>query len=256
MFYTAKSLQNYQLQSLDGEIGKVKDFYFDDRHWAIRYLIAETGNWLTGKQVLISPYALTAVHSEDTIIDVNLTKKQMEDSPSLNTDKPVSRQYESDFFGYYGWPAYWTGSYMWGDTSYMVRDPEKWENTPREEKSWDTNLRSTNLVSGYHIHAEDGDIGHVEDFIIDEETWAIRYLIIDTSNWWTGKKVLISPLWIDSIDWSEGKVTVALSRETIRQSPEYREGMLLTREFEIATHQYYKRQEYWIGKPMEEDGDL
>lgn len=253
MFYTAKSLQNYKLESLNGEIGKVKDFYFDDRHWAIRYLIVDTGNWFNGKQVLISPYALTAVHSEGTIIEINLTKKQLEDAPSLNTDRPVSRQYESDYFGYYGWPAYWTGSYMWGDTSYMVRDPEKWENASHEKESWDPNLQSTNCVTGYHIHAEDGDIGHVVDFIIDEETWAIRYLIIDTSNWWSGKKVLISPLWIDSFSWSEGKVSVALSREAIKQSPEYSEEALLSREYETALHQHYKRQEYWLGTPTEGD---
>jgi hypothetical protein len=120
------------LNSLDGEIGKVKEFYFDDRHWTIRYLVADTGNWLTGRQVLISPYALVAVIKEEQQITIDLTKKQIEDSPSLNSDKPVSRQFEEAYYGYYGWPMYWDGPYMWGSYPYIVRDREKWrESTQR-----------------------------------------------------------------------------------------------------------------------------
>ena len=127
MLNKAKTLKGYKLDSLDGEIGKVKEFYFDDRHWTIRYLVADTGNWLTGRQVLISPYALVAVIKEEQHIAVDLTKKQIEDSPSLNSDKPVSRQFEEAYYGYYGWPMYWAGPYMWGDYPYIVRDREKWK---------------------------------------------------------------------------------------------------------------------------------
>ena len=125
MLNKAKTLKGYKLHSLDGEIGKVKEFYFDDHHWTIRYLIADTGNWLTGRQVLISPYALAAVNKEEQYIAINLTKKQIEDSPSLDSDKPVSRQFEESYYGYYGWPLYWGGSYMWGSYPYIVRDREK-----------------------------------------------------------------------------------------------------------------------------------
>ena len=114
MLNKAKTLKGYKLDSLDGEIGKVKEFYFDDQHWTIRYLVADTGNWLTGRQVLISPYALVAVNKEEQHIAIDLTKKQIEDSPSLNSDKPVSRQFEEAYYGYYGWPMYWGGPYMWG----------------------------------------------------------------------------------------------------------------------------------------------
>lgn len=246
MLNKAKTLKGYTLNSLDGEIGKVKEFYFDDQHWTIRYLVADTGTWLTGRQVLISPYALAAVNKEEQYITIDLTKKQIEDSPSLNSDKPVSRQFEETYYGYYGWPVYWGGPNMWGYYPYIVRDRGKWRESTQGEKAWDPHLRSTDDVSGHDIQASDGEIGHVEDFIIDDETWAIRYLIIDTRNWWPGRKVLVSPQWIERVSWSESKVFVNLSREAIKQSPEYTEESLLTRDYETALHRYYNRQEYWV----------
>ena len=249
MLNKAKTLKGYKLDSLDGEIGKVKEFYFDDKHWAIRYLVADTGNWLTGRQVLISPYALDDANKEEQHIEVDLTKKQIEDSPSLNSDKPVSRQFEESYYGYYGTPVYWGGSYMWGAYPYLVRDRKMWKEPTHNEKTWDPHLRSTHDVSGYHIQATDGEIGHVEDFIIDDETWAIRYLIINTQNWWPGKKVLVSPLWIERVSWGEAKVFVNLLRETIKQSPEYTEESLLTRDYEIGLHRHYNRRGYWTDEP-------
>jgi len=245
MLNKAKTLKGYNLEGLDGEIGKVREFYFDDRHWTIRYLVADTGNWLTGRQVLISPYALVSANKEKEVITINLSKKQIENSPSLDTDKPVSRQFEETYYGYYGWPIYWNGPYMWGTNPYIERDRKQWKENTKAEKAWDHHLRSTYDVSGHDIQAIDGEIGHVEDFIIDDEMWAIRYLIIGTQNWWPGKKVLISPQWIERVSWSESKVFVNLSRETIRQSPEYTEDSLLTRDYETGLHGHYNRQGYW-----------
>lgn len=198
MLSKAKTLTGYSLQNIDGEtIGKAKDFYFDDRHWTIRYLVADTGHWLTGRQVLISPYALVAVNPDRKNIVTDLTKKQIESSPSLDSDKPVSRQFEQTYYGHYGYPMYWAGPFSWGYYAYPMRDREQWKEPRQGEKAWDPHLRSTDNVGGYCIQALDGDIGHVEDFIIDDETWAIRYLVIDTRNWWAGKKVLVSPKWIE-----------------------------------------------------------
>ena len=259
----AKTLKGYKMDSLDGEIGKVKEFYFDDKYWTIRYLVADSGNWLSGRQVLISPYALRAVNKEERNIAINLTKKQIEDSPSIDSDKPVSRQFEEDYHGYYGWPPYWGGTYMWGSYPYIMRDrdivrereekrrEEKWEESnaraiQAEREKWDSHLRSTNAVSGYHIQASDGEIGHVEDFIVDEERWAIRYLIINAQNWWPGKMVLVSPQWIKSVSWDDSKVFVNLTREAIKQSPEYTKDSLLTRDYEIGLHKHYNRQGYWV----------
>ena len=250
MLHKAKTLKGYTLASLDGEIGKVKEFYFDDQHWTIRYLVADTGNWLTGRQVLISPYALVAVNKEEHYIAIDLTKKQIEGSPSLSSDKPVSRQFEEAYYGHYGYPLYWAGPYMWGAYPYIVRDRKQWRKTIKGEKAWDPHLRSTHEVSTYHIHASDGEMGHVEDFIIDDETWAIRYLIIDTRNWWPGKKVLISPQWIERVSWDESKVFVNISREIIKQSPEYTDESLLTEDYETKLHRHYNREVYGIDDPV------
>ncbi|MGD1088422.1 MAG: PRC-barrel domain-containing protein [Verrucomicrobiota bacterium] len=246
MLSNVKSLVGCKLDSLDGEIGKVKEFYFDDRHWTIRYLVANTGNWLTGRQALISPYALVAVNKEEQNISIDLTKKQIEDSPYLDSDKPVSRQFENAYYGHYGYPIYWGGPCSWGPYPYPVRDREQWKQSIPGAKAWDPHLRSTYAVSGHHLQALDGELGHVEDFIIDDETWTIRYLIIDTHNWWPGKKVLVSPQWIERVSWSERKVFVNLSRETIKESLEFTGESLLTRDYEIELHQHYQRRGYWI----------
>lgn len=249
MLSKAKTLKGYKLNSLDGEIGKVKEFYFDDSHWAIRYLVADTGNWLTGNKVLISPYSLVAVNKEEEYISIDLTKKQIEESPPLESDKPVSRQFEQFFYRYYGYPMYWSGPYMWGYYPSLMRDREEWKKIILDEKaSWDPYLRSTHDVTGHHIQATDGQIGHVQDFIIDDESWAIRYLIIDTQNWLPGKKILLSPKWIESISWDESKVFVNISRETVEQSPEYTDESLLTREYETGLHRHYNCQGYWVEK--------
>jgi sporulation protein YlmC with PRC-barrel domain len=246
MLVKAKTLTGYKLDSLDGEIGNVKEFYFDDQHWAIRYLVADAGNWLTGRQVLISPYALGDVIREKQRLVVELTKKQIEGSPSISSDKPVSRQFEESYYQYYGWPAYWTGTYMWGPSPYIVPRREKTRSSNPGGKAWNAHLRSTSAVSGYHIQSSDGEIGHVDDFVLDGETWAIRYLIVDTRNWWPGKKVLISPKWIESVSWDQSKVFVNLPRETVKKSPEYTEVTLLTRDYETRLHGHYNRQGYWI----------
>ncbi|MBK8805960.1 MAG: PRC-barrel domain-containing protein [Bacteroidales bacterium] len=245
MLINAKALKGYKLKGIDGEIGSVKEFYFDDRHWAIRYLVANTGSWLTGRQVLISPYALVSVNKESGYIDINLTKEQIENSPPLNSDIPVSKQFEAGYNSYYGYPLYWGGINMWGLNSDIVRDSKEWVSTAKEEKSWNSHLRSTNEVNDYQIQANDGEIGHVEDFIIDDENWAIRYLIIDTKNWWSGKMVLVAPQWIERVSWTESKVFVNLSRESIKQSPIYDVESLISRKYEIELYQHYKHRGYW-----------
>jgi hypothetical protein len=164
----------------------------------------------------------------------------------LDSDKPVSQQFEEAYHGYFGWPMYSGGPYMWGPYPNLVRDDKKRTESTRVEKAWDPHLRSTYDVSGHHIQATDGELGHVEDFIIDDEMWAIRYLVVDTRNWWPGKKVLIAPQWIDRVSWDESKVFVSLTREAIKKSQEYSETSLLTRDYETALHRHYNREGYWV----------
>lgn len=248
MLIKAKSLKGYKLNSLDGEIGNVKEFYFDDNYWTIRYLIVETGNWLLSRQVLISPHALIDVNLEERYISVNLTKQQIEESPPLISDKPVSRQYEESYYGYYGYPLYWAGAYMWGPYPYILRDNENIAEPDKKDELWNSHLRSTYYVGDYTIQATDGEIGHIDDFIIDDELWVIRYLIIDTNKWWKGKKVLIPPQWINKISWEDGKVLVNLTIEAIKQSPEYTDDSLITRDFESDMYKHYKLDGYWINE--------
>jgi hypothetical protein len=251
MLIKTKTVVGYKLDALDGEIGKVREFYFDDRHWAVRYLVAETGTWLADRQVLLAPYALLAVNQDEKSIAVDLTKKQIEDSPSIDKHKPVSHQFEQEYYGYYGYPVYWGGPYSWGAYPYFVRDREtraheKYQKNAQRENHWDPHLRSTDSVSGHHIQALDGEVGHVSDFIIDDETWAIRYLVVSTHNWWPGKKVLVSPQWIERVSWDERKVFVNLSREAVKDSPEYTDEALLTRDYEISLLGHYNRKGYWV----------
>ena len=201
---------------------------------------------MPGKQVLIAPYALGTVSLEEESVIVDLTKKQIEGGPTLDSDKPVSRQFEDSYYGYYGWPAYWMGESRWGTYPYIQRERENWRSAPESTRSWDPHLRSTREVTGYHLQDAVGEIGHIKDFIVDDESWSIRYLVVDTRNWWPGKKVLISPHWIERISWSESKVFVSLTQETIRNSPEYSEDKLITRAYEAELYRHYDRPGYWL----------
>ena len=246
MLFKTKTLETYKLDSLDGEIGKVREFYFDDQHWTIRYLVADTGGWLNGRQVLISPYALVAAIKADQHIAIDLTQKQIEESPSLSSDTPVSRRFEMGYNGYYGWPPYWGGPMTWGTYPTVVRSRGLWDMPAQiEREEGDSHLRSTQEVTGYHIQASDGEIGHVEDFIIDDETWTIRYLVVNTSNWWLGKKVLVSPEWIEHVRWSESKVFIKQTRDSIKAAPEYTEEALITRDYESGLFRHYGSDGYW-----------
>ena len=185
----------------------------------------------------------------DRVIPVDLTKTQIEKSPSLASDRPVSRQYQWDYHSYYGWPGGWGGPYTWEGDAYPTPRPDEWSEGSRGTEGEDPHLRSTKDVTGRNIQAQDGEIGHIEDFVIDDEAWAIRYLIVDTQNWWPGEKVLISTRWIERISWGESKVFVNLTREAIRQAPEYIEGTPITRDHETKLHRHYNREGYWASEP-------
>jgi sporulation protein YlmC with PRC-barrel domain len=253
MNYSVKNLKGYAIGATDGDIGKVDDLYFDDDCWTIRYLVAETARWLLNRKVLISPFALGEVDVSGERLKVTLTKKQVEESPGIDTDKPVSRKHEASYFDYYGYPYYWGGGYLGGGAMAYPRLPPQLSaaalrrNEKAQEKreaAYDSHLRSANKVTGYHIEAIDGDIGHIEDFIIDEKTWEIRYMVVDTQNWWPGRKVLVAPPWIGRVSWDESKVYVDLLQETIKNGPEYHPEAL-DRTYEEMLYNYYKRPKYW-----------
>jgi hypothetical protein len=229
-------------------IGEVKDFYFDDQHWHIRYLVVSTGTWLKGRKVLISP---EVVHAPDwglRIFPVDLTKDQVRNSPSVDTDKPVSRQYEEQLRQHYGWPPYWGPAGVvdpaLAPLAPAPREREMTEGDRPLDLKGDPHLRSVNDTDGYRIEARDGEIGHVEDFLLNGEIWRIWYLMIDTRNWWPGKKVLVSPAWIQSVRWDKSHVVVDLTRDAIKTSPGYDPAAPWNPEYAARLHDHYQRPRY------------
>jgi hypothetical protein len=252
MLMNAKHLKGFTIGAVDGELGTVDDFYFDDETWAVRYLTVDTGGWLGGRPVLISPYSIIRTDWQAKRFDVELTKKQVENSPDINTHLPVSRQHETEYLGYYGYPYYWDGPYLWGPAFFpagagvptTARTAAMVEKDRKE--SADTHLRSANAVKGYSIEASDGEIGHVDGFIVDDQMWSVRYFEAATRNWWPGKTVLFSPAWIDRVDWMKSEVRVGLTRDAIQTGPEYDESIAITREYENRLHSHYGQAPYWL----------
>jgi len=237
-----KDLLGYTIRAKDGDIGHVKDFYFDDVTWVLRYLVADTGKWLPGRKVLLSPNALEKPDWDNMVFPVNLTMNKVENSPGIDEHKPVSRQHESRLFKYFGWQPYWGTGMQAGAIPIPMPSPN---DNKKAEIETETNLRSTREIIGYHIEATDGDIGHIDDVIIDDTDWNIRYLVAETRNLLPGKKVIISTDWIENIDWSEKKVRIGLLREAVKNSPEFNPSVDVDKEFEAETFDHYGKLINW-----------
>jgi len=248
MLRSLKILLRDTVVAADGDIGKVHDFYFHDDTWIVRYLVVDTGHWLPGRKVLITPSALGKPDYDALTFPVALTRGQVEKSPNIDTDQPVSRQQETALHNHYGWPMYWIdpGTGAWPAVAPMapIFAPPKPSETATEGKA-DPHLRSIREVTGYHIHASDGEMGHVEDFIVDDAFWVIRYMVVHASNWLPAKKVLISPQWLGEIRHRERKVNVTLTQESIRHCPEFDPRAFVNREYEERLYDYYGRPGYW-----------
>lgn len=241
------SLKGFELGVHDGKIGKCSDFLFDDEVWGIRYLVAYTLKWLPVRKVLISPINIGNVDGVSQTINIDLSKVQVKNSPPLDSDAPVSRQYEIIFNNYYGLSDYWDGAGIWDKEIYprTLRSREKLLGV-EDVYGKKSNLRSTKEVTGYRIHARDGDIGHIEDFLIEEDAWLIRYLVIDTSNWIPGsKRVIVDPNWVDAIDWAGHSISLRMTKEQVESSPEYNPLNQVSREYEKSIFDHYNFPYYW-----------
>jgi hypothetical protein len=263
MLRSIKEVHDYVISASDGDIGHIKDLYLDDKTWIVRYLVVETGSWFSSKKVLISPIAIGHPDWEKWRLPVLITMEQVKNSPDFDTERPVTRQHEMEYSGYYGYPYYWGGMGYWGDGMYpnlmlsgyggtlmpKIEETEAQNAQARAAATRDSNadqhLRSTAAVTGYHIHASDGDIGHVCGMLIDDETWAVRYLVVDTSNWWMGRKVLIAPPWIESVSWGDRTVSVGLTRQAVKDAPAYDPEQSPARADEARLHEHYRRIGYW-----------
>lgn len=261
MLIVGSALKGYTIEASDGRIGTVRTFLFDDRTWKIRWLAADTGAWLTGRQVLIHPSAIGQPDHEGQHLPVHLTKAQVEASPDFLQDQPVTMQMQSHLYGYYGWDPLWgpdfygagmtgletsglgiSGVGMGGGfgTSYPAGAHAMEADTmQRGSEDGDPHLRSMTAVRGYHIHAADGSIGHVENFLLDDATWAIRYLIVDTRNWWPGARVLVSPYAVTSIEWGKNQIRLNVSRDQVKTSPPWDPVAVMDQMYERRLHGHY-----------------
>lgn len=250
MLTTAKSLRNCEIRARDGSIGKLKDFLVEDEHWAVRYLVIDVGSWLNGRQVLVSPTAVAGLVPGGEIA-VDLTKEQIRSSPPIDTDQPVSRQHETDLHGYYGWAPYWTpyDSLGLGTVMHPVAMAPLAQATAEtsassglpNETSGDPHLQSAHHLTGYAIEAQDGDVGHLEDFVIDDTSWKIPYALIDTTNWWPGGRVVVPTDHLTGVSWADRRVFASLTREAVKASPAYDGLSPVDDEYTARLAEYYVR---------------
>lgn len=242
-------LTGYHLKALDGDFGKLVALYFDDKNWIVRYFVARSTEWLVGRKLLIVPTLITDIDPKDKIIDVDLTLQQVENSPLLEAreigdEEYISLNYEQEIYRYYRLLPYWHSEpaiIPMGDSSNSNSNPN-----PNEIKLVETSesfahrpLHSSEELKNFGLHATDGNIGHIADLIIEEESWRIRYLEINTHHWLPGKHVLLAPAWIKKIDWQNKTVLVDLDCNAIKTAPDYEPAKIISRQYQLDLYQHY-----------------
>lgn len=247
MLRKLRELIGYKISATDGDIGKVKDLFFDDESWRIRYLVADTGGWLTGRKVLIPNLVLGEPDWSSQTFPVGMTRQQVEESPPIEEDEPVSRQHEISLHKYLAIEPYWMappgGGFVAAESA--VDPGVQKEKKPEGKDEGDPNLRSALEVKGYHINAVDGEVGHVEDFVVDDDRWIIRYLVVDPHNILPGRMRLVAVPWIDKIDWADSKVHVDMEQDLVKNAPEFDASAPVNRRYEERVYDYYGRPSYW-----------
>src|SRR5688500_462819 len=221
MTHQINSIYGNKLGATDGDIGHIRDFYFDDRRWHVRYVVADTGTWLPRRHVLLSPHAFGRLEQQEQTLLINLSRQQIEDSPPIDSHRPVSRQYEAEYFRYYGWPVYWVGDGFGGFGGFpgiISTRIERVQSNHGHDEPEDAHLRSTRAVTGYQVHALDGTVGYVSDFVVDEESWVIREVVVQAGHWYSARTVRISPRDIQKISYEESAVFLTLSLENVGRS--------------------------------------
>jgi hypothetical protein len=248
MLLVASALKGYDLEATDGTIGTVSDFLFNDKNWSLQWLVVDNGTWLSERRVLLHPSSIGAKAYERHALAIALTKAQIEGSPEIRHDQPVSRQTGLSLYDYYGASPLWDGGYFGnGAIASPLSSPPIYGQTPMDSRDdedlidggGDPHLLSVAAVTDYHVDATDGPIGHIENFIIDDACWEIRYVVIDTRHFWPGKHVLLSPHAVTEVDWLRHEIRLNLSREAVRASPAWNSDDLIDAEFEMRLHTHY-----------------
>jgi hypothetical protein len=243
MLRSSDDLGRMSIHATDGELGHIDEFYFDDSSWTIRYLVARTGSWLSGRTVLLTPAVISGVDWDTHRLSVSLTMDQVAEAPDVSTDRPVSRLQELEYLKYYDQPPYWMLGAEVGGSAIAIDAAMRAAAAEAEAAGSEppTHLRSSREVRGYHLEASDGAIGHLRSYLIDDESWRVRYLVVDTATWWFGKDVVISPTWVSKVSWGGRCLHVPHSREEIKASPAYDPRGPMTREAAASLENRFKR---------------
>ncbi|HSE32947.1 MAG TPA: PRC-barrel domain-containing protein [Pyrinomonadaceae bacterium] len=244
MLRQIRELGTYRLHATDGDIGHLEQFYFDDRDWKIRYFVVDIGTWLHGKKVLMSPSAIIGVDAPTKTINAAFSKQQVQESDDVDRHKPEGLEEPHDYSLYLGWPYYLglnaLNDFDHGPLPDKEHDPQKGKTSEYSyRQACDEHLRSSKIVSRYHVMAVDGEIGQIEDGIVDDQTWTIQYVVSTVRNWWSGKKVLLPTEWILWVSAAEGNVYVSLTRNSIATAPSFDPEKPLTHDLEIALYNHY-----------------
>lgn len=267
MLKNLKDIKGFKILATDTGneiIGTVKDVYFDDEKFALRYLVIDTRVWLFEDLVLVSPYSVNGVDWDSGIIWVNLTKEEIEHSPKAKYSKPVTRTFETTFNNYFKLPHYWSNGLgmdiegIWAGAYFPnkpVEPPQSFHPDIKfedEQLPDEQHLHSMREISSFHLRAVDDEkFGAIEDFIIETETWALRYIVIDTNKYLPGgKRILLSPEWIERFDWENKKLVTDYLRDTIENCPEYDPAVVIDREMEEEIHSHFGQNGYWNLKTM------
>jgi uncharacterized protein YrrD len=256
MLRAFRRFHGHRLHATDGEIGSVTDLYFSDDTWQVRYLVVDIGSLLSGRTVLLIPGVLEVPAAATDPIRVHLTREEIRRSPDVDTKRPVSRQHELALHSYFGWPPYWGGGpitssregYTEGINPALTGSeipPAGLVSPQEEEAGGDPHLRSASELDGYHVHAEDGEVGSVTDVLIDDDDWRVRYLAARTGGWLLGRHVVFSPQWVRDVSWAESSVYLDLDRRSIASAPQFNPAGPFTREEEERLYQHYSRPPYW-----------
>jgi PRC-barrel domain len=254
MLFAVSGLEGCPIAASDGRIGAVKDFLFDDRSWKIRWMVVDTGDWLPGRKVLVHPAAIAPLQippkprlpmlspGELLEVSVNLTRRQIEASPEAREDDPVTRDMEALLYDYYGWDPGWGGANS-SENALVAEAAEHRANGAENGPEGGPGLRSAASVSGYHVHASDGELGHVENLLADDGSWDIRYLVIATRNWWPGKVVRLARFAVIDVDWVDREVKLNVTREQVKSAPAW-DPLAMTNE---VSEQQLRRHFGWPG---------
>jgi hypothetical protein len=242
-----KKLKKFSLEATDGEKGKVKNFLFDDDTWVIRYLEADLGNFFSEKRVLIPRQHLGKPLWDDKHFPVHLTVKEIENSPGLESDMPVSRQYETTLLAHYQVQPYWPEAMAGYVGRESLLGPDYPFKLPRREGEIDeesTHLRSFSEVKGYYIKATDDLFGHIDDLIIDDADWQIVFAVIDTKNLTPWSKEVIVPIeLLEEISFPDKEVRIHLPKEEIKNAPAYDPDREWTPDYEAEVYNFYGRKD-------------